>query len=75
MFEPINPKVFEEYFRRWLESILEAARAQVISIDGKTLKGSYDREQGKSALHLVSAWLSEHRLVLGQVKQDDKSME
>lgn len=43
--------------------------------DGKTLKGSYDREQGKSALHLVSAWSSEHRLVLGQVKVTDKSNE
>jgi hypothetical protein len=49
---------------------------QVIPIDGKTLKGSYDREQKKSALHLVSAWaISEHRLVLGQVKVADKSNE
>ena len=60
-------------FRRWVESIVEAPGAQVIPIDGKTLKGSYDREQGKSALHLVSACSSEYRLVLGQVKQDDKS--
>ena len=56
VFEPINPKVFEGCFRRWIESIVEAPGAQVIPIDGKTLKGSYDREQGKSALHLVSAW-------------------
>lgn len=49
--------------------------AQVISLDGKTLIGSYDREQGKSALHLVSAWASEHRLVLGQIKVADKSNE
>jgi predicted transposase YbfD/YdcC len=47
----------------------------VIPIDGKTLKGSYDREQGKTALHIVSAWASEHRLVLGQVKVADKSNE
>ncbi|CDN15228.1 Mobile element protein [Richelia intracellularis] len=53
MFEPINPKVFELCFRRWVESIVEAA-AQVIPIDGKTLNGSYDRKQGKSALHLVA---------------------
>ncbi|CDN15980.1 Mobile element protein [Richelia intracellularis] len=75
VFEPINPKLFERCFRRWVESIVEAPGAQVIPIDVNTLKGSYDREQGKSALHLVSAWSSEHRLVLGQVKQDDKSME
>jgi predicted transposase YbfD/YdcC len=51
------------------------ATAQVIPIDGKTLRGSYDREQRKSALHLVSAWASEHRLVLGQVKVTDRSNE
>ncbi|CDN14575.1 Mobile element protein [Richelia intracellularis] len=62
-------------FRGWIESIVEATGAQVIPIDGKTLNGSYDREQGKSELDLVSAWSSEHRLVLGQVKQDDKSIE
>lgn len=49
--------------------------AQVIPIDGKTVKGSYDREQQKTALHVVSAWASEHRLVLGQVKVADKSNE
>lgn len=67
VFERINPKVFEQCFRQWVESIVEAVGAQVIPIDGKTLKGSYDREQGKSAIHLVSAWSSEYRLVLGQV--------
>ena len=75
VFERINPKVFEGCFRRWVESIVECFGAQVIPIDGKTLKGSYDREQGKSALHLVSAWSSKYRLVLGQVKVADKSNE
>ena len=73
VFERINPKVFERCFRRWVESIVETVGAQVIPIDGKTLKGSYDRAQGKTALHLVSAWSSEYRLVLGQVKVADKS--
>jgi predicted transposase YbfD/YdcC len=75
VFERINPKVFEQCFRRWVESIVEAFGAKVIPIDGKTLKGAYDREKGKSALHLVSAWSSEYRLVLGQVKVSDKSNE
>ncbi len=75
VFERINPKVFERCFQRWVQSIIETIGAQVIPIDGKTLKGSYDREQKKSALHLVSAWASEHRLVLGQVKVADKSNE
>ncbi len=75
VFERINPKVFERCFQRWVQSIVETVGAQVIPIDGKTLRGSYDREQKKSALHLVSAWASEHRLVLGQVKVTDKSNE
>mgnify|MGYP001791686492 CR=1 FL=1 len=68
VFERINPKVFEGCFRCWVESIVEKTGAQVIPIDGKTLKGSYDRGLGKTALHLVSAWSSQHRLVLGQVR-------
>jgi hypothetical protein len=75
VFERINPKVFERCFQKWVQSIVETIGAQVIPIDGKTLRGSYDREQGKSAIHLVSAWASEHRLVLGQVKVADKSNE
>ena len=75
VFERINPKVFESCFHKWVQSIVETVGAQVIPIDGKTLRGSYDREQKKSALHLVSAWASAHRLVLGQVKVTDKSNE
>lgn len=75
VFERINPKVFERCFHRWVQSIVETVGTQVIPIDGKTLKGSYDREQGRSAIHLVSAWASEHRLVLGQVKVSEKSNE
>jgi hypothetical protein len=75
VFERINPKAFERCFRAWLQSVIETVGVQVVPIDGKTLKGSDDREQRKSALHLVSAWASEHRLVLGQVKVTDKSNE
>jgi DDE_Tnp_1-associated len=56
----INAKVFEQCFRCWVESIVENTGAQVIPIDGKTLKGSYDRALGKTALHMVSAWSSQH---------------
>ena len=48
---------------------------EIIPIDGKTIRGSYDRNQGKSALHLISAWASEQRLVLAQMKVEDKSNE
>ena len=58
--------MFEQCFRHWIESRVECCGVEVISIDGKTVKGSYDREQDKSALHLVSAWSSQYRLVLGR---------
>jgi predicted transposase YbfD/YdcC len=48
---------------------------QIIAIDGKKLRHSYDRRLGKSAIHMVSAWASENRLVLGQRKVDEKSNE
>lgn len=61
MFERIDPKAFEQCFQRWVGTLVERLGAQVIAIDGKTLKGSYNRERQKSALHVVSAWASEHR--------------
>lgn len=48
---------------------------QVIAIDGKTLRRSHDRQLGKGAIHLVSAWATANHLVLGQVKVDEKSNE
>ncbi len=48
---------------------------QVVPIDGKSIKGSYDRSTKQPALHLVSAWASSHRLLLGQVKVETKSNE
>ncbi len=75
LFERISPSEFERCFNSWLSSLVTDLGAQVIPIDGKTLKGSYDRNQEQSALHVVSAWASEHRLFLGQVKVDDKSNE
>ncbi|NNF95850.1 MAG: ISAs1 family transposase, partial [Halobacteria archaeon] len=47
----------------------------VIAIDGKTLRRSHDRRNGKKAIHMVSAWSSANRVVLGQVKTDEKSNE
>ena len=75
LFERISPQALEKSFHTWLSSLVIDLDAEVIPIDGKTLKGSYDRNQGSSALHCVSAWASEHRLFLGQVKVKDKSNE
>ena len=75
LFERISPASFERSFKSWLNSLVKDLGAQVIPIDGKTLRGSYDRNVEQGALHLVSAWASENRLFLGQVKVENKSNE
>jgi Transposase DDE domain len=53
--------------------VCQCLGGQVIAIDGKTLRGSYDRN--KAAIQMVSAWAQANRVVLGQVKTDAKSNE
>ena len=48
---------------------------EIVSIDGKTLRGSLEFAAGKSGIHMVSAWANEAQLVLGQTKVDDRSNE
>ena len=71
----LEPGALESSFQQWVKALVSSLNAQVIAIDGKTLKGSYDREGGVKALQLVSAWASEHRLVLGQCSVASKSNE
>jgi predicted transposase YbfD/YdcC len=75
LFERIHPQQFEQCFEQWVKLLVEDLGVNLIAIDGKGVNGSYDRSIGRKALHLVSAWTSEHRLVLAQVKVDDKSNE
>lgn len=75
VFERINPEALQRCFLGWVNQVVEATGAQVIPIDGKSVRGSYERSKKQSALHLVSAWASEHRLMLGQVKVENKSNE
>jgi len=61
-------------FFEWVQSLTESVEG-VIAIDGKTLRRSHDKTNGKKALHMVSAWAAENRLVLAQVAVDKKSNE
>lgn len=65
----------EAAFEQWGRTLVSDLGVQVIAIDGKKLRGSYDRNHRKKCLYLVSAWAAEHRLVLGQMKVRDKSNE
>jgi predicted transposase YbfD/YdcC len=66
---------FRDCFVAWAQALHEHTRGQVVPIDGKTLRRSFDSAGGQSALHLVSAWAAENRLVLGAIPVDDKSNE
>jgi predicted transposase YbfD/YdcC len=77
VFAALDPEQFRAGFQSWVQAIAEVlpTQAQVIAVDGKTVRGSHDRHLGKSAIHLVSAWATQSQLVLAQVKVDDKSNE
>ena len=75
VFALINPEQFEACFRQWSESVSELIPDEIIAVDGKTLRRSHDRGKGLAALHLVSAWATSNRVVLGQVATDTKSNE
>lgn len=75
VFEFIDPEALNQCFLKWVETLVTKMGGEIIPIDGKTIRGSYDRNQGKSALHVISAWASEQRLVLAQMKVEDKSNE
>jgi len=75
LFAQLDPQGFHDFFTRWVQELSESLQGKTIAIDGKTLRGSRDQANGKSAIHLVSAWASDIRLVLGQLKTADKSNE
>lgn len=75
VFSLIDPLEFEAGFSSFMETICELTHQEIIPIDGKTLCGSHDRKNNQKALHMVSAWASQNRMVFGQVATDKKSNE
>jgi predicted transposase YbfD/YdcC len=74
LFRLLDPEQFRACFQRFMARFAEACQG-VVAIDGKVLRRSFDKASGKSALHMVSAWGCEQRLVLGQIATDAKSNE
>jgi predicted transposase YbfD/YdcC len=74
LFRNLDPDQFRDSFQRFMGQFSEPLQG-VVAIDGKVLRRSFDRASGKSALHMVSAWGSEQRLVLAQVATEAKSNE
>lgn len=75
IFAALKPAEFEKCLLNWIASLQEITAGQIVAIDGKTLRGSYDKASSKSAIHMVSAWASANHISLGQVVVDAKSNE
>lgn len=71
----IKPEEFEPILLAWLTELHKITDGQVIAIDGKTLRRSYDHSSGKAAIHMVSAWATANHISLGQTVVDEKSNE
>src|SRR5271165_6473298 len=63
----LDPGEFEKCLLSWIQTVQEVTENRLVAIDGKTLRGSYDHEAGRAAIHMVSAWATENKLSLGQV--------
>jgi len=75
VFMLIDPDAFEAGFATWVGSLTAGFEREVVAIDGKTIRRSFDHGREQSPLHVVSAWASEQGLVLGQRCVDGKSNE
>lgn len=75
VFAALDPEAFGRCFLSWVQSLAALSQGQVVAIDGKTLRHSFDKASAKAAIHMVSAWAKTNHLVLGQVKTEAKSNE
>jgi predicted transposase YbfD/YdcC len=71
----LKPAEFEQCLLSWITALHEITDGQIVAIDGKTLRRSFDAASSKSAIHMVSAWATANCISLGQVVVDEKSNE
>lgn len=75
VFAALDPEAFKTAFLAWVATVADLLPGDVIAIDGKTLRRTFDTAADKAAIHMVSAWATAQGLCLGQVKTDAKSNE
>lgn len=71
----LNPSALAEAFREWVAAVAKLTDGEVVAIDGKTLRRSFRQAGSNTFVHMVSAWATANRIVLGQVKTEEKSNE
>lgn len=75
VFAMLDPKALEAAFRAWVAAVATVTKGEVVAIDGKTLRRSFQKAGSSAFVHMVSAWATTNRIVLGQVKTEEKSNE
>lgn len=75
LLKRLDPEAFAACFARWTARICTLTEGELVAIDGKRSRGSYDRFDGKEAIHMISAWSHQNQMVLGQLQVDGKSNE
>lgn len=74
-FARLAPAEFAACFGRWVRAGVRPLSGEVVAVDGKRARHSYDTAEGKEAIELVSAWARDQQLTLGQVKVAAESNE
>lgn len=75
VFAALQPEALERCFLSWVKALAKSSKNQLLAIDGKTLRRSFDRANKKAAIHMVSAWASANDLCFGQLATEAKSNE
>src|SRR6266545_7752072 len=75
VFTTLRSDEFRRCFTAWMQALVGTTEGKLVAIDGKTLRRSFDRAAGRSALHLVHAWVEANSILLGQYATEAKSNE
>jgi predicted transposase YbfD/YdcC len=75
VFAAVRPEAFERCFSQWIQALVKTKPGELIAIDGKTLRRSFDRASNKAAIHMISAWSSANGVVFAQMATEAKSNE
>jgi predicted transposase YbfD/YdcC len=75
VFAVIDPTALTATFAEWAETLRCKVSKEIVAFDGKTIRASKDTPGGKKAIHVLSAWAAENRLILGELAINEKSNE
>ena len=75
VFAALDTNEFYACLSNWIASLQLDLKGKTVAIDGKTLRRSFDKSAGRTALHMVTAWVSDLHLSIGQLATEEKSNE